>query len=139
MITSQSADVQTMVLNALHWDLAVPRHRVKVEVENGWVTMSGVVDRPYERTCAESDARRVPGVVGVDNQIRVALATAEAEQRPPATRAGAIAHGQGERPNGLQKLTCLEPNCCDDRVGPAPNGRLGGNRRHGKGDPRTSL
>ena len=67
-----------MVLNALHWDLAVPPHKVKVEVENGWVTMSGMVDRPYQRTCAESDARRVPGVVGVNNQIR--LATAEAEQ-----------------------------------------------------------
>ena len=59
MIMSQS-DVQTMVLNALHWDLAVPRHRLKVEVENGWVTMSGMVDRPYQRACAESDARRFP-------------------------------------------------------------------------------
>ena len=77
MIKSQSADVQTMVLNALHWDLAVPTHRLKVEVENGWVTMSGVVDRPYERTCAEFDARKVPGVVGVINQIRLAPAQAE--------------------------------------------------------------
>jgi len=72
MIMSHSADVQTMVLNALHWDLAVPRHRLKVEFEDGWVTMSGVVDRPYQRTCAESDARKVPGVVGVINQIRLA-------------------------------------------------------------------
>ena len=77
MIMSQSDDVQTKVLNALHWDLAVPRHRVKVEVENGWVTMSGMVDRPYQRTCAESDARRVPGVVGVINQILLAAARAE--------------------------------------------------------------
>ena len=77
MIMSQGADVQVMVLNALHWDLAVPRHRLEVEVENGWVTMSGVVDRPYERTCAESDARKVPGVVGVINQIRLAPAQAE--------------------------------------------------------------
>ena len=45
---SQSDDVKTKVLNALHWDLAVPRYRVKVEVENGWVTMSGIVDRPYQ-------------------------------------------------------------------------------------------
>ncbi len=77
MIMSQGADVQVMVLNALHWDLAVPRHRLEVEVENGWVTMCGVVDRPYERTCAESDARKVPGVVGVINQIRLAPAQAE--------------------------------------------------------------
>jgi osmotically-inducible protein OsmY len=80
---SQSAAVQTKVMNELHWDLAIPRHRVKVEVENGWVTMSGIVDRLYQRSCAESDARRVPGVVGVINQIR--LAPAQAEQ-------GAVGH-----------------------------------------------
>ena len=32
---SQSDDIKTEVLNALYWDLAVPRHRVKVGVENG--------------------------------------------------------------------------------------------------------
>ena len=78
MIVSES-DVQTMVLSALYWDSAVPRDRLKIEVENGWVTMSGMVDRPYQRTCAESDARRVPGVVGVINQIRLAPAPAEQE------------------------------------------------------------
>ena len=49
---SQSEEVQTKVLNALYWDLVVPTHRVKVEVENGWVTISGTVDRYYQRTCA---------------------------------------------------------------------------------------
>jgi osmotically-inducible protein OsmY len=73
----QSDDVQTKVLNALHWDLAVPRYRLKVEVRNGWVTMSGVVDRLYQRTSAESDARRVPGVVGVNSKIQLAPARAE--------------------------------------------------------------
>ena len=68
---SQNDEVQTMVLNALHWDLAVPLHRLTVEVEHGWVTMSGMVDRAYERACAESDALRIPGVVGVDNRIRL--------------------------------------------------------------------
>jgi osmotically-inducible protein OsmY len=71
MIMLQNDDVEARVLNALHWDLAVPPHRVKVEVENGWVTMSGTVDRYYQRTCAESDARRVPGVLGVNNHIRL--------------------------------------------------------------------
>ena len=74
---SQSDDVKTEVLNALYGDLAVPPHRVKVEVKNGWVTMSGMVDRPYQRACAESDARRVPGVVGVNNQIELAPAQTE--------------------------------------------------------------
>ena len=38
---SHSDDVRMRVLNALHWDLAVPRNRLKVEVEDGWVTLSG--------------------------------------------------------------------------------------------------
>ena len=69
---SLSDDVRMRVLNALHWDLAVPRDRLNVEVENGWVTVSGTVDLPYQRTCAESDARNVAGVVGITNLIRVA-------------------------------------------------------------------
>ena len=68
----QSEDVRMGVLNALHWDLAVPRHRLNVDVENGWVTVSGMVDMPYQRSCAESDAKNVPGVVGVINLIRLA-------------------------------------------------------------------
>ena len=69
---SLSDDMRMRVLNALHWDLAVPRDRLNVEVENGWVTVSGTVDLPYQRTCAESDARNVAGVVGITNLIRVA-------------------------------------------------------------------
>src|SRR5271168_4470177 len=68
----QSEDVRRRVLNALHWDLAVPRDRLNVAVENGWVTVSGMVDLPYQRSCAESDARSVPGVAGVTNLIRLA-------------------------------------------------------------------
>ena len=72
MMQSQSDDVLMRVLNALHWDLAVPRYRVNVEFTNGWVIMSGMVDLPYQRSCAESDARNVPGVVGVINNIGLA-------------------------------------------------------------------
>jgi osmotically-inducible protein OsmY len=68
----QSEDVRMRVLNAIHWDLAVPRDRLNVGVENGWVTVSGMVDLAYQRSCAESDAKSVPGVVGVTNLIRLA-------------------------------------------------------------------
>jgi osmotically-inducible protein OsmY len=68
----QSEEMRVRVLNALHWDLAVPRDRLNVDVENGWVTVSGMVDLPYQKSCAESDAKGVPGVVGVTNRIRLA-------------------------------------------------------------------
>ena len=68
---SQSEDLRAGVLNALYWDLRVPRHQLSVDVENGWVTVSGTVDFPYQRSSAEFDARSVPGVVGVTNLIRL--------------------------------------------------------------------
>jgi osmotically-inducible protein OsmY len=69
---SHSDDVRMRVLNALHWDLAVPRDRLNVDVEDGRVTLSGMVDLAYQRACAEFDVRNVPGVVGVVNHIRLA-------------------------------------------------------------------
>ena len=74
---SHSDSMRTEVLNALHWDLAVPRNRLKVDVEDGHVTLSGVVDLPYQRTCAEFDVRNVPGVVKVVNDIRLASTEVE--------------------------------------------------------------
>jgi osmotically-inducible protein OsmY len=59
------------VLNALFWDLAVPRDRVSAKCEKGWVILMGEVERQYQKSCAEADVRRTPGVVGVTNQIRV--------------------------------------------------------------------
>ena len=81
----QREDVRVRVLNALYWDLAVPRDRLNVDVENGWVTVSGMVDLPYQRSCAESDAKSVPGVVGVTNLIR--LADAQRTKLQPEDRA----------------------------------------------------
>jgi osmotically-inducible protein OsmY len=77
---SRSDDVRAGVLNALYWDLRVPRDQLSVDVENGWVTVSGMVDLPYQRTCAEFDARSVPGVVGVTNMVRLTRAR-RADQR----------------------------------------------------------
>jgi hypothetical protein len=37
----QLEDMRPRVLNALYLDLAVPRDRLNVDVENGWVTVFG--------------------------------------------------------------------------------------------------
>jgi osmotically-inducible protein OsmY len=64
-------DVAASVLNALYWDLAVPPDRVCVKFDKGWVTLTGEVDRPYQKSCAEADVRKIRGVVGVTNEIKV--------------------------------------------------------------------
>lgn len=64
-------DVHAEVANALHWDLAIPRHRVTAKVDDGVVTLRGIVERPYQRTHAEAIVRRVSGVIRVRNEIAV--------------------------------------------------------------------
>ncbi len=64
-------EMRTAVANALYWDLAVPRHSVTADVDGGWVILQGVVERAYQKSCAEADVRRVKGVIGVRNEIAV--------------------------------------------------------------------
>ena len=99
----QSEDVRAGVFNALYWDLRVPRREVRVEIENGWVTVSGTVDLPYQKTCAEFDARSVPGVLGVTNLFN---------SRPP--NSPSI-----ERPKAVTEFASLHP-----RRAPTPRGQL---------------
>ena len=61
--------IKLAVMTALHWDLAVPRDRVRVTVSRGWVTLTGRVTREYEKERAEADARMTAGVAGVVNRL----------------------------------------------------------------------
>ena len=67
-------DICAEVANALYWELAVPRYSVTAEIHNGLVTLHGLVGRAYEKSSAEATVRRVPGVVGVRNEITVRTA-----------------------------------------------------------------
>lgn len=55
----------------LDWNIMVPANSVEVHVENGWLTLSGIVDWHYERAAAEEDVRKLAGVVGVTNNIAI--------------------------------------------------------------------
>ncbi len=57
--------------NALEWDVSVPHDRVKVQVQNGLVTLSGEVDWWYQKSAAEEAVRHLMGVVSVSNGIAI--------------------------------------------------------------------
>ena len=44
---------------------------VTAEVTGDLVTLHGVVERAYPKSCAEAIVRRVPSVIGVRNEIAV--------------------------------------------------------------------
>jgi osmotically-inducible protein OsmY len=58
-------------LDILSWDMTVPRDRIQLKVQDGWVTLSGEVDWYFQKTDAENAVRRLSGVVGISNSIMV--------------------------------------------------------------------
>ena len=65
------ADIARSAENVLEWTTYLTKDRVKVMVENGWITLSGEVDWEYQRRSAETAVRYLLGVVGVSNQIAI--------------------------------------------------------------------
>jgi osmotically-inducible protein OsmY len=65
------SDIAQAAIAALRWNSLVPDDRVKVEVEDGWVTLSGEVDWPYQFSSAEQCIRPLTGVRGVTNGVKI--------------------------------------------------------------------
>jgi osmotically-inducible protein OsmY len=59
------------VARALAWTVDVPSSAIKVIVWDGFVTLSGTVDREEQRQAAERAVRAVPGVTSVFNAVAV--------------------------------------------------------------------
>jgi len=64
-------DIARSVTNTLDWNVWVPPDRVKVMVQDGWITLSGDVDGYYQKERAEDAVRHLVGVLGVTNSITI--------------------------------------------------------------------
>jgi osmotically-inducible protein OsmY len=64
-------DIAQAALAALKWHTIVPHDRVTLIVKDGWVTLSGTLDWPYQKDAAARAVRDLTGVKGVTNDIRV--------------------------------------------------------------------
>ena len=65
------ADIAQAAVNVLNWNTSVPSNRVKVLVENGWITLQGSVEYQFQKEAAENAVRNLKGVKGVSNLIAV--------------------------------------------------------------------
>ena len=59
------------ILDRFAWDVSVPKDKIKVKVEDGWVTLSGDVDWHFQADAAEDACHRLYGVVSVLNRIEI--------------------------------------------------------------------
>ncbi len=71
VLQRNDTDIATAALESLRWDAAVPDDKIQVSVSKGWVTLDGTVEWQYQRTAAESDVRKLTGVRGVTNSIKL--------------------------------------------------------------------
>lgn len=65
------SDIARAATESLRLNSLVPDDKVQVEVENGWVTLTGEVDWSYQFASAEQCIRPLAGVRGLFNQITI--------------------------------------------------------------------
>ncbi|WP_341835649.1 BON domain-containing protein [Chitinophaga pollutisoli] len=64
-------DIAAAALNALKWHSLVPDDKVRVKVDDGFVTLEGEVEWEYQRQSATNAVRNLNGVKNVANLIAV--------------------------------------------------------------------
>ncbi len=63
------ADIAAAAIDRLAWDASVPQGCIQVAVDQGWVTLTGVVQWHFEKDAAALAVRPLRGVVGLINNI----------------------------------------------------------------------
>jgi osmotically-inducible protein OsmY len=64
-------EIAKRILDIFSWNVSVPDDKIKVKVEHGWVTLTGIVDWFYQSNEARKVAGKVSGVLGVSNLLDV--------------------------------------------------------------------
>jgi osmotically-inducible protein OsmY len=64
-------EVARDVVHELESHVSIPSDQIKVTVKNGWVTLEGTVDWEYQKNLAKSAIKKLKGVTGVTNNIKV--------------------------------------------------------------------
>ena len=64
-------DIARAAVNALEWTSSIPKEKIKITVDKGWITLKGAVDWLYQRTAVEDAVKSLTGVKGVLNLIEV--------------------------------------------------------------------
>jgi osmotically-inducible protein OsmY len=64
-------EVATEVVKAFQSSISVPDEKIKVKVEDGWVTIDGTVNWDYQRRASKNAIVNLKGVKGVTNSIKI--------------------------------------------------------------------
>ena len=66
-----NVDIANEVITALKSNWVVPKDKVKVKVEDGWISLVGEVPWNYQKEAAKKAVTYLSGVTGVTNNIKI--------------------------------------------------------------------
>lgn len=69
--TKTNEEIAHEVLTALNANWSIPKDKVTVKVEDGWVTLEGELPWNYQKEVVESSVHYLMGVKGVTNNIKI--------------------------------------------------------------------
>ncbi|RUX28867.1 BON domain-containing protein [Mesorhizobium sp. M7A.F.Ca.US.011.01.1.1] len=64
-------EIAKRAVDAVTWNVSIPRDKVQVKVRDGWITLTGKLEWQYQKNAAADAVRGLAGVVGVANQIEI--------------------------------------------------------------------
>ena len=64
-------EIAKRIADMFDWSALIPKEKITVKVEHGWVTLAGTVDGYFQRKSAGDLVSRISGVRGVSNQIAI--------------------------------------------------------------------
>lgn len=70
-----SDDIANEILNAFKWSWEIPTDKIKIKVEDGWVTIDGEVKWNFQKEAANKAVNNLVGVKGVTNNIIIKTET----------------------------------------------------------------
>ncbi|NNM76461.1 BON domain-containing protein [Sphingomonas sp. ID1715] len=70
---TSDSEIAKRIVDVFGWNVLIPNGKIDVKVENGWVTLSGVVDYGYQHDAAKKAAGQISGVMGVSDLIELRL------------------------------------------------------------------
>lgn len=65
------AEIATEVLSALKANWSIPKDKISVKVEEGWVTLEGDLPWNFEKEAAKKAVNYLTGVKGITNNIKI--------------------------------------------------------------------
>ncbi|MGY4386485.1 osmotically-inducible protein OsmY [Pedobacter sp. UYP24] len=86
-IHKEDEEIAREVLNAYKWNWKVPGEKIEVKVEDGWITLTGVINWNYQKDAAKNAIKNLSGVKGVTNNLIIESEIHDAVEKTEIERA----------------------------------------------------